>query len=140
MHDAVYKKYTMFNLSLLISPASLPCSHVFCNFCIVKSMKSSSDCPKLLVVIDELEALSLISLLEEVNYGKLKHEENLAFQINVHNALVMHVRLIIILKRIKLLFSCNTLHTFVLFDLLVYNVLIGAIRHKAINVHLDFGS
>ncbi|KAL1318807.1 hypothetical protein AAHE18_15G231700 [Arachis hypogaea] len=45
MHDAVYKKYTMFNLSLLISPASLPCSHVFCNFCIVKSMKSSSDCP-----------------------------------------------------------------------------------------------
>ncbi|RYR07306.1 hypothetical protein Ahy_B05g074630 isoform D [Arachis hypogaea] len=114
MHDAVYKKYTMFNLSLLISPASLPCSHVFCK--------------------------SLISLLEEVNYGKLKHEENLAFQINVHNALVMHVRLIIILKRIKLLFSCNTLHTFVLFDLLVYNVLIGAIRHKAINVHLDFGS
>ncbi|XLT38271.1 hypothetical protein HN873_069563 [Arachis hypogaea] len=32
-------------LSLLNSPASLPCSHVFCNFCIVKSMKSSSDCP-----------------------------------------------------------------------------------------------
>ncbi|RYR35083.1 hypothetical protein HN51_031016 [Arachis hypogaea] len=32
-------------LSLLNSPASLPCSHVFCNFCIVKSMKLSSDCP-----------------------------------------------------------------------------------------------
>ncbi|MED6120380.1 hypothetical protein PIB30_020394 [Stylosanthes scabra] len=32
-------------LSLLNFPVSLPCSHVFCNFCIVKSMKSSSDCP-----------------------------------------------------------------------------------------------
>ncbi|KAK2411062.1 hypothetical protein QL285_046385 [Trifolium repens] len=33
---------------------------------------------------------SLICQLEEVDPGKLKHEEKLAFWINVHNALVMH--------------------------------------------------
>lgn len=33
---------------------------------------------------------SLVSRLEEVNPRKLKHEEKLAFWINVHNALVMH--------------------------------------------------
>ncbi|RYR26055.1 hypothetical protein Ahy_B02g060209 isoform B [Arachis hypogaea] len=33
------------SLSLLNSPASLPCSHVLCSFCIVKSVKSPSDCP-----------------------------------------------------------------------------------------------
>ncbi|KAL5773950.1 hypothetical protein ACOSP7_011507 [Xanthoceras sorbifolium] len=32
-------------LSLLNSSVSLPCNHVFCNSCIVKSMKSASDCP-----------------------------------------------------------------------------------------------
>ena len=34
---------------------------------------------------------SLICRLEEVDPRKLKHEEKLAFWINVHNALVMHV-------------------------------------------------
>lgn len=34
---------------------------------------------------------SLICQLEEVNPAKLKHDEKLAFWINVHNALVMHV-------------------------------------------------
>ncbi|KAJ0535380.1 putative ternary complex factor MIP1, leucine-zipper [Helianthus annuus] len=33
---------------------------------------------------------SLVSRLEEVDPSKLKHEEKLAFWINVHNALVMH--------------------------------------------------
>ncbi|KAJ0864131.1 putative ternary complex factor MIP1, leucine-zipper [Helianthus annuus] len=33
---------------------------------------------------------SLVSRLEDVNPKKLKHEEKLAFWINVHNALVMH--------------------------------------------------
>ncbi|KAI3813316.1 hypothetical protein L1987_18036 [Smallanthus sonchifolius] len=33
---------------------------------------------------------SLVSQLEDVNPKKLKHEEKLAFWINVHNALVMH--------------------------------------------------
>lgn len=34
---------------------------------------------------------SLVSRLEEVNPKKLNHEEKLAFWINIHNALVMHV-------------------------------------------------
>lgn len=34
---------------------------------------------------------SLICQLEDVDPGKLKHEEKLAFWINIHNALVMHV-------------------------------------------------
>jgi len=34
---------------------------------------------------------SLISRLEQVDAGRLKHEEKLAFWINIHNALVMHV-------------------------------------------------
>ncbi|KAB2096835.1 hypothetical protein ES319_A01G131400v1 [Gossypium barbadense] len=32
-------------LSLLNSAVSLTCNHVFCNVCILKSMKSGSDCP-----------------------------------------------------------------------------------------------
>lgn len=46
---------------------------------------------------------SLICQLEEIDPGKLKHEEKLAFWINIHNALVMHV--IIILKT---MFPYNT--------------------------------
>ena len=34
---------------------------------------------------------SLICRLEEVDPRKMKHEEKLAFWINIHNALVMHV-------------------------------------------------
>lgn len=34
---------------------------------------------------------SLVSRLEEVDPKKMKHEEKLAFWINVHNVLVMHV-------------------------------------------------
>ncbi|QHO19101.1 uncharacterized protein DS421_11g326010 [Arachis hypogaea] len=33
---------------------------------------------------------SIISRLEDIDPGKLKHEEKLAFWINIHNALVMH--------------------------------------------------
>lgn len=38
---------------------------------------------------------SLICQLENVDPGKLKHEEKLAFWINIHNALVMHVIILI---------------------------------------------
>ncbi|GER42238.1 hypothetical protein STAS_19013 [Striga asiatica] len=37
---------------------------------------------------------SLISKLAQVNPGKLRHDERLAFWINVHNALVMHAYLV----------------------------------------------
>ncbi|XP_023769657.1 uncharacterized protein LOC111918222 [Lactuca sativa] len=50
---------------------------------------------------------SLVSQLEQVDPRKLKHEEKLAFWINIHNALVMHVFLVhgtprTALKRISL--------------------------------------
>lgn len=38
---------------------------------------------------------SLICRLEEVDPRELKHEEKLAFWINIHNALVMHVMILI---------------------------------------------
>ncbi|MED6167373.1 hypothetical protein PIB30_002348 [Stylosanthes scabra] len=52
---------------------------------IYRDIPKSGDADKLLQ-----HFRSLISRLEEVNPGKLKHEEKLAFWINVHNALVMH--------------------------------------------------
>ena len=47
---------------------------------------------------------SLISRLEEVDPSKLKHEEKLAFWINVHNSLVMHVKISLFFKRISVSF------------------------------------
>ena len=38
---------------------------------------------------------TLISRLEEVDLRKMKHEEKLAFWINIHNALVMHVMILL---------------------------------------------
>lgn len=38
---------------------------------------------------------SLICRLEEVDLRKMKHEEKLAFWINIHNALVMHVKFLL---------------------------------------------
>lgn len=35
-----------------------------------------------------------MSQLEEVDPRKMKHEEKLAFWINIHNVLVMHVRVL----------------------------------------------
>lgn len=37
---------------------------------------------------------SLVNKLEGVNPRKLNHEEKLAFWINIHNSLVMHVMLL----------------------------------------------
>jgi hypothetical protein len=37
---------------------------------------------------------SLVSRLQEINPRNMKNEEKLAFWINVHNALVMHVKFI----------------------------------------------
>lgn len=48
-----------------------------------------------LVVTDFTFYRSLISRLEEIDPRKMTHEEKLAFWINVHNALVMHVRIYI---------------------------------------------
>lgn len=42
-------------------------------------------------LIEVLYLRSLIGQLEGVDPRKMKHEEKLAFWINVHNALVMHV-------------------------------------------------
>ncbi|KAM4098891.1 hypothetical protein ACJW30_07G113700 [Castanea mollissima] len=63
---------------------------------------------------------SLVSQLEEVDPRKMKHEEKLAFWINVHNALIMHAflvygipqnnlnRMSVLLKWLWLLFSSKT--------------------------------
>lgn len=49
------------------------------------------DARKLGDIEDMLQSFrSLVSQLEEVNPRKMKHEEKLAFWINIHNALVMH--------------------------------------------------
>ncbi|XP_023639191.1 uncharacterized protein LOC17874991 isoform X2 [Capsella rubella] len=53
--------------------------------CIYRDAKKASEVEDLLQ-----DFKSLISRLEEVDPRKLKHEEKLAFWINVHNALVMH--------------------------------------------------
>ncbi|CAN7025183.1 unnamed protein product [Brassica oleracea var. botrytis] len=53
--------------------------------CIYRDAKKASEVEDLLQNFK-----SLISRLEEVDPSKLKHEEKLAFWINVHNALVMH--------------------------------------------------
>lgn len=44
---------------------------------------------------------SLISKLEEVDPRKLNHEEKLAFWINVHNSLMMHVTIFHNFKRLE---------------------------------------
>ncbi|KAE8686007.1 BTB/POZ domain-containing protein [Hibiscus syriacus] len=46
---------------------------------------------------------SLICRLEEVNPRKLRHEEKLAFWINIHNSLVMHVCILIKLKEYSII-------------------------------------
>ncbi|KAK4477077.1 hypothetical protein RD792_016284 [Penstemon davidsonii] len=59
----------------------------------VKGLLRDSSCLK--TVEDLLQNFRiLVSRLEQVDPGKLKHEEKLAFWINVHNALVMHAFLV----------------------------------------------
>ncbi|PIN12372.1 hypothetical protein CDL12_15025 [Handroanthus impetiginosus] len=54
-----------------------------------------TDCERLNSVQDLLQDYrSLICRLAQVDPGKLKHDEKLAFWINVHNALVMHAFLV----------------------------------------------
>ncbi|XP_073141216.1 uncharacterized protein [Henckelia pumila] len=53
--------------------------------CIYRSREKLNDIEYLL-----RDFRSLISRLEEIDPGKMTHEEKLAFWINVHNALVMH--------------------------------------------------
>lgn len=50
----------------------------------------------ILIMVMELFCYrSLICRLEEIDPRKLEHEEKLAFWINIHNALVMHVMILI---------------------------------------------
>ena len=51
---------------------------------------------------------SLISKLEEVDPRKLNHEEKLAFWINVHNSLMMHVMIFHNLNSFLLFSSSET--------------------------------
>ena len=46
---------------------------------------------KMCISVNSLVYRSLVSKLENVDPRKLKHEEKLAFWINLHNVLVMHV-------------------------------------------------
>ncbi|XP_018433805.1 uncharacterized protein LOC108806243 isoform X2 [Raphanus sativus] len=62
-----------------------PYSNMVEVLCIYRDAKKASEVEDLLQNFK-----SLISRLEEVDPSKLKHEEKLAFWINVHNALVMH--------------------------------------------------
>ncbi|XP_010444771.1 PREDICTED: uncharacterized protein LOC104727378 [Camelina sativa] len=62
-----------------------PYSSIVEVLCIYRDAKKASEVEDLLQ-----DFKSLISRLEEVDPRKLKHEEKLAFWINVHNALVMH--------------------------------------------------
>ncbi|KAL1318446.1 hypothetical protein HN51_070763 [Arachis hypogaea] len=74
-------------LSLLNSPASLPCSHVFCNFCIVNSMKSSSDCPVCKIPFFPREVRLSPRLLNLVNiYKRMERSSgmNLFLTQNLH--------------------------------------------------------
>ncbi|CAH8332717.1 unnamed protein product [Eruca vesicaria subsp. sativa] len=65
-----------------------PYSNMVEVLCIYRDAKKASEVEDLLQNFK-----SLISRLEEVDPSKLKHEEKLAFWINVHNALVMHAYL-----------------------------------------------
>ncbi|WZZ04613.1 hypothetical protein YC2023_090534 [Brassica napus] len=74
-----------------------PYSNMVEVLCIYRDTKKASEVEDLLQNFNILACLnsrrSLISRLEEVDPSKLKHEEKLAFWINVHNALVMHAYL-----------------------------------------------
>ncbi|KAG5379244.1 hypothetical protein IGI04_027086 [Brassica rapa subsp. trilocularis] len=65
-----------------------PYSNMVEVLCIYRDAKKANEVEDLLQNFK-----SLISRLEEVDPSKLKHEEKLAFWINVHNALVMHAYL-----------------------------------------------
>ncbi|KAJ0234370.1 hypothetical protein HA466_0274060 [Hirschfeldia incana] len=67
---------------------SRPYSNMVEVLCIHRGSKKASEVEDLLQKFK-----SLISRLEEVDPSKLKHEEKLAFWINVYNALVMHAYL-----------------------------------------------
>lgn len=51
-----------------------------------------------MVLLEVSYCRSLISRLEQIDPRKLSHEEKIAFWLNVHNALVMHVRFLINLE------------------------------------------
>ncbi|KAK4401582.1 hypothetical protein Sango_0898900 [Sesamum angolense] len=64
-------------------------------FTMVEVQGICRDSTRIQAVQDLLQSYrSLISRLAQVDPGKLKHEEKLAFWINVHNALVMHAFLV----------------------------------------------
>lgn len=77
---------------------------------------------------------SLVSQLEQIDPRKLKHEEKLAFWINVHNALVMHVFLVhgtprTALKRISLIQKAA-------YNIGGYNISVGDIQNTILGCRL----
>lgn len=77
---------------------------------------------------------SLVSQLEQIDPRKLKHEEKLAFWINIHNALVMHVFLVhgtprTALKRISLVLKAA-------YNIGGHNITVGDIQNTILGCRL----
>ncbi|KAI5592100.1 hypothetical protein BDE02_04G129500 [Populus trichocarpa] len=91
-----YGNYSSFNSSLdnpFHVGASKEFSGPYCSM--VKVQRICRDTQKLRYIQHKLQDFrSLVSRLEGVNPRKMKHDEKLAFWINVHNALVMHAYLV----------------------------------------------
>ncbi|CAK7329753.1 unnamed protein product [Dovyalis caffra] len=91
-----YGNFSSFNSSLdnpFHVGASKEFSGPYCSM--AKVQRICRDSQKLIDIQHKLQDFrSLVSQLEGVNPRKMKHEEKLAFWINVHNALVMHAYLV----------------------------------------------
>ncbi|XP_058750498.1 uncharacterized protein LOC131623506 [Vicia villosa] len=91
-----WKNHSLFSLNSSNSfhvKGSKKFSGPYCSM--IKIQKLCTDSQKLKEVEYMLRRFrSLVSRLEEINPRNLKHEEKLAFWINVHNALVMHALLV----------------------------------------------
>ncbi|KAF9684326.1 hypothetical protein SADUNF_Sadunf04G0106600 [Salix dunnii] len=91
-----YGNYSSFNTSLdnpFHVGASKELSGPYCSM--VKVQRLSRDTQKRRYIQHKLQDFrSLVSRLEGVNPRKMKHDEKLAFWINVHNALAMHAYIV----------------------------------------------
>ncbi|KAE9616533.1 putative ternary complex factor MIP1, leucine-zipper [Lupinus albus] len=91
-----WKKHSSFNLNSSI-PFHMEGSHEFSGpYCtMIRIQKLCTDNQKLKEIEYMLRRYkSLVSRLVDVNPRNMKHEEKLAFWINVHNALAMHALLV----------------------------------------------
>ncbi|WJX51543.1 hypothetical protein P8452_37729 [Trifolium repens] len=91
-----WKKHSLFNLNSsnrFHVKGSKQFSGPYCSM--IKIQKLCTDSQKLKENEYMLRRFrSLVSRLQEINLRNMKHEEKLAFWINVHNALVMHAMLV----------------------------------------------